>query len=366
MKTAPKILIAVALIAITLAAALSYIHSSQPPQTVALSGTGATFPKPLLTEMINNYRLVKTNIQITYSGSGSSSGINALQEKSVDFVCSDVPLSTTDRTQAPNALHIPETIGAVAVAYNLPDIPTGLNLTGETLADIFAGTITRWDDPAIQDINVGVLLPSEEITVVHRSDGSGTTFIFTSYLSEVSVAWNASIGAYKTVSWPVGLGAEGNPGLAGVVQGNPYSIGYVELAYTIQNDMSVAAVRNPSGNFVVPSLESTQIAAQSGAFEGLPAGDEDWTEVNLLNTPDPQAYPIVSFSYMMVYSELNVIPDITQNEAAELVEFLWWVVHEGQDCAPELEYAPIPANVVQLNEATLRSITFDGHTLLTK
>jgi phosphate transport system substrate-binding protein len=366
MKINTKIVVALLAVAIVVSAAFGYLYISQPPPTVALSGAGATFPVPLLNAMFTTYNSTKTNIQINYDAVGSSGGIQALEGKTGDFACSDAPLSSSDKAKTPNVLHIPETIGAVAVAYNLPGVASGLRLTGEVVADIFAGNILTWADPAIQALNPTVGLPAENITVVHRSEGSGTTFIFTSFLSEDNAAWKSSIGSGKTVLWPVGLAATGNPGVASVVQANPYAIGYVELAYVIQNDMAVAAIANPSGNFVVPSLESTQIAAQSGASKGLPAGDGDWSGVSLLNAPDPNAYPIVSFSYTLVYKELNVIPSMTQDRATALVQFLWWMVHDGQGLAPELEYAALPANVVQVNEATIQSITLNGQTLPTK
>lgn len=213
-------------------------------------------------------------------------------------------------------------------------------------------------------IHPDLSLPNHEITVVHRSDGSGTTFIFTSYLSKASSSWADSIGHGKTVDWSVGLGANGNLGVASVLQANPYTIGYLELACIIQNDITVAALQNPSGNYVTPSLESSQIAAQSGASAGLPAGDEDWSNVDLLNAQDSDAYPIVSFTYTLVYKELNVVPSMTQDKATALVDFLWWMIHDGQQNAPELEYVQLPNNVIQVNEAAVRSITFYGESVL--
>jgi phosphate transport system substrate-binding protein len=283
----------------------------------------------------------------------------------VDFAGSDAPLSAADRELAPNTLHIPETIGAVTVAYNIPDVPTGLHLTGQVIADIFQGKITKWNDPAIQDINPDVTLPDKDIVVAHRSDGSGTTFVFTGYLSAVSTDWEQEIGQGKTVAWPVGLGGNGNTGVAGVVQGTEYSIGYVELAYALENSMTVAMIQNPAGNYVLPSLETTSAAVQSIASQGLPAGIEDWGSVDVLNAPGSQAYPIVSFTYLLVYKELNVVPRMTQTKATALVQFLWWVVHDGQQLGPDLEYAPLPSNVVQIDEASIQSITFNGQTLPT-
>ncbi|MCW4006523.1 MAG: phosphate ABC transporter substrate-binding protein PstS [Candidatus Bathyarchaeota archaeon] len=340
--------------------------ATPPASTISLSGQGASFPYPLLSTMITEYtESVAPNTMINYQPVGSGGGISALIAKTSDFAGSDAPLKASEAEQAPNALHIPETIGAVTVAYNLPDIPAGVHLTGEIVADIFAGTITMWNDPAIQDINAGTTLPEHEILVVHRADSSGTTFIFTGYLTAMSTSWADDLGQGKTVAWPVGVGAKGNSGVAAVIIGQPYAIGYVELAYALENDMTVAAIQNPSGNWVVPSLDSTSQAAAAAASAGLPAGADSWSNVDILNAPGNDAYPIVSFSYLIVYQELNVVEGMTQEKAETLVDFLWYVVHDGQDFAAGLEYAPIPDNVVQLNEATLQSITFNGHTVYT-
>jgi phosphate ABC transporter, phosphate-binding protein len=309
--------------------------------------------------MITSYHNQKNNIQITYDATGSSSGIAALEAKTVDFACSDAPLSASDSAKAPNVLHIPETIGAVTIAYNLADVSSGLNLTGSVLADIFAGKITCWNDPAIQNLNT-VKLPNQNITVVHRSDGSGTTFIFTSYLTKSSSTWASSVGSGKTVDWPTGLGASGNAGVASVVQTNTLTIGYIELAYALQNNMTVAAILNPSGHWVTPSLASIQVAAQSAASSGLPAANQDWSNVSLLDAKDPDAYPIVSFSYTLVYQELNVIPSMSMDRARAIADFMWWMIHDGQQLAPGLSYVQLPANVVQADEAAIRSITYNG------
>ncbi len=315
--------------------------------------------------MIKQYQTLKPNVQINYQAIGSGGGIAALEGKTVDFAASDAPLGVADMAKAPGALHIPETIGAITIAYNVPGVPTGLHLTGPVIADIFSGKVTMWNDPEIQGINSNVTLPAKAILIVHRSDGSGTTFIFTGYLAASSDAWKNTIGQGKTVAWPVGIGANGNTGVASVVQGTQYTIGYVELAYALQNNMTVAKVQNPSGNWILPTLNTIQIAVQSGASTGLPAGSGDWTNVNLLNAKDPQAYPIVSFTYLLVYNELNVIPGMTQAKATALVQFVWWVVHDGQANAPGLAYVQLPSNVVQLDEATLRSVTFNGQALST-
>jgi phosphate transport system substrate-binding protein len=335
------------------------------PVPASLTGAGATFPYPLLNAMITDYTTAKPYIQVNYQSIGSGGGISAMQQKTVDFGASDAPLSATEMNNIPNAVHIPETIGAVTVTYNLPGIATGLHLTGQVIADIYQGTITMWNDPAIQNLNPTITLPTKTIVVVHRSDSSGTSFVFTGYLSASSSAWSTAVGQGKAVAWPTGLGASGNAGVAGTVEGTAYTIGYVELAYSIENTMKVAAVQNPTGNWIMPTLASTTAAAQAVASAGLPSGGASWTSVNILNAPASNAYPIVSFSYIIVYKELNVIPGMTQSDATALVQFLWYIVHNGQNQAPALSYASLPSNVVQIDEATIQSITFNGQTLPT-
>jgi phosphate transport system substrate-binding protein len=362
------VLAAIVAIVIIIGSIGAYIYLSNPgteAPTVTINGSGATFPYPLLNNIINQYNSTK-NVQINYQPIGSGGGISDLKNKNNDFAGSDAPLSATERTAAPNTVHIPETIGAVTITYNLQGIPSGLKLTGQVIADIYQGTITKWNDAAIQNLNPDLTLPAQSITTVHRSDGSGTTFIFTSYLSKVSIAWNTTVGSGKSVSWPAGgLGSSGNTGVAASVNSTTGTIGYVELAYALTNGMTVAAVQNPSGHYILPTLQSTTAAAQAGAATGLPAGDESWTNVSILNAPDATAYPIVSFSYIIVYKELNVIPSMTEQRATATVHFLWYVVHDGQQLAAGLEYAPLPTNVVQIDEATIRSITFNGQTLPT-
>ena len=362
-----KIAIAIIAIVIVVVGVFAYLYLSP---TMTLVGSGATFPYPLLSVMISHYAQ-ETNVHVTYDSVGSGGGIAALESKIVDFAASDAPLGATDMAKAPGSLHIPETIGAVTIAYNVPGIPTGLNLTGKAIADIFAGNVTMWNDAEIQNLNPNTTLPAKNIVTVHRSDGSGTTFIFTGYLSASSPAWNNSVGQGKSVNWPsppgsTSLGAIGNNLVAQDVNNTQYTIGYVELAYALQNGFTVAAIQNPSGNWIMPSLSTIQLAVQSAAAStGLPAGNASWANVNLLNAHDPQAYPIVSFTYLLVYQELNVTSGMTHDRAEALVKFLWWVVHDGQQYSPGLEYVKLPANVVQTDEATIQSITFDGQHLPT-
>ena len=267
MKTIYTITIAIVAIAIIVGGAIAYMFLSQSNSpnsqaTVKLNGAGATFPYPLLNAMITKYTTqVKTNVQINYQSIGSGGGISALKSKTVDFAASDAPLTASDMASAPNTLHIPETIGAVTIAYNLPGIPSGLHLTGKIIADIFQGTITTWNDPAIQSLNTNTTLPEKTITTIHRSDGSGTTFIFTGYLSLSSQQWNSTVGQGKSVAWPGGIGSNGNTGVASTVNGTQYAIGYVELAYALQNGMTVAAIQNPAGNWIQPSLSFDGISS---------------------------------------------------------------------------------------------------------
>jgi phosphate transport system substrate-binding protein len=363
-----RIVIAIVAIVVIGAGVVGYLYlSASAPTTVTLNGAGATFPYPLLNVMISHYHEQNTTVQINYQSIGSGGGISDLESKLVDFAASDAPLGAADMAKAPGSLHIPETIGAVTIAYNLPGIATGLHLTGKVIGDIFAGNVTMWNDNEIKNLNSNVTLPAKSIVTVHRSDGSGTTFIFTGYLSVSSLAWNETIGQGKTVAWPAGLGASGNTGVAQDVNNTQYTIGYVELAYALQNAMTVAAVQNPTGNWILPSLNTIQLAVQTAASSGLPAGNQSWTNVSLLNANDSQAYPIVSFTYLLVYQELNVIPGMTQTRATTLVQFLWWVVQPngGQQYSSSLEYVPLPANVVQIDEASIQSITFNGQHLPT-
>jgi len=334
------------------------------PVPAKLAGSGATFPQPLIDKMITEYTRTKSHIEVNYQGVGSGAGITALTDKTVDFAGSDAPLSASEADRAPNTLHIPETIGSIAVAYNVQGVSGGLKLTGQVVADIFQGKITKWNDPAIANLNSDVTLPAADINVVRRSDSSGTTFIFTGYLSAVSSSWKSAVGQGKSVEWPVGVGSSGNAGVATTVMGTANSIGYVELAYALENNMPFAAIQNPSGNYILPSLASTTAAAQAVASSGLPKGNENWSNVNLLNANAQNAYPIVGFSYILVYKELNVISGMTEARATALVEFLWYMIHDGQNLSSSLGYAPLPSNVVTLNEATIKSITFNGKQLI--
>lgn len=336
--------------------------TTNPPQVVSLTGAGASFPYPLLSTMIVEYAHIYSNVRINYQSIGSGGGVRQHINKTVSFAASDAPLTDAQRAAAPNTLHIPETIGSVVIAYNIPGIKKGLNMTGSLIAQIFMGNISKWNDPAIASLNPGVQLPDKDILVVHRSDGSGTTFVFTGYLSTVSSEWKSKIGQSTAVQWPIGLGSSGNEGVAGLVRGTTYTIGYVELAYALTNSMSYAYVQNSEGRFIEPTLQSTSAAAIQKA-PNLPRGNESWKDVNLLNAAGADTYPIASFSYILVYKELSVIPGMDYLEAKTLVDFLWWAIHDGQSYAPSLQYVPLPQNVVSINEQTINSITFNGQSL---
>jgi phosphate transport system substrate-binding protein len=327
-------------------------------QQVTLNGAGATFPFPLIDEWRVEYQTVKPEVSINYQSIGSGGGVKQFIEKTVDFGATDAPLTPEEIQQAPNAVHIPETIGSVVPAYNLP--VEGLKLTGPILADIFLGKITKWNDPQIQSINSGLTLPADDIVVVHRSDGSGTTFVWTDYLSNISQAWNQQIGKGKSVEWPVGVGAPGNEGVANSINTTPNSIGYVELAYATTTGMKHASVQNQAGNFIQGSIDSTE-AAVAAAAPSLPAGDQPWTNVTMVNAPGADSFPIASFSYLLVYKELTTDPGLKdQNKAQNLVDFISWAITDGQQFAPDIGYVPLPEPVVQLNQETLRGLTFNG------
>lgn len=351
---------------------------------VTIDGAGASFPFPLIDTWRVEYPTVRPDVSINYQSIGSGGGVKQFTEKTVDFGATDAPLTASEMQAAPGAVHIPETIGSVVAAYNINGVQEkGLRLTGPVLAGIFRGEITRWDDPQIAELNPDLPLPSQDIVVVHRSDGSGTTFVWTSYLSKVSPEWNQAIGAGKSVSWPVGLGAPGNEGVANTIQSTPNSIGYVELAYVLTTEMDYAFLQNQAGNFVEPSLESTEAAVAAATNNNtqtsnnsttgasnttstiLPAGDASWEKVSLLDAPGADSYPIASFSYLLLYKELSDNPRIDSMEKARaLVDFVDWAITDGQQFAGELAYVPLPDSVVQHDQETLRSLTFQGEPVL--
>jgi len=300
-----------------------------------LTGAGATFPYPLYSKWFDAYD-TKSGVKINYQSIGSGGGIRQLSELTVDFGASDAPMSDAELAKAKGGpvLHIPTALGAVVIVYNLPELGAPLKLTGDVIAAIFQGQITKWNDARIAALNPGAKLPATDILVVHRSDGSGTSYVFTDYLASVSPAWAAKPGKGKEVQWPVGLGAKGNEGVAGQVKQTPGAMGYVELAYATQNKMNMASVKNAAGEFVAPSIASVTAAA-AGAAGKLPANTD--YRVSIVNAPGAGVYPISSFTWIIAYAK--------QADAAKgkkLTDFLRWGLMDGQTMEATLDYAPLP------------------------
>jgi phosphate transport system substrate-binding protein len=316
-----------------------------------ITGAGATFPFPLYSKWFSDYNKQHPDVQINYQSIGSGGGIKQITERTVDFGASDAPMNDEEMARAPGIQHIPTVLGAVVVVYNVPGL-SGLKLTPETLSGIFLGRITKWNDPALARDNPGAKLPDSAIAVAHRSDGSGTTAVFTDYLSKVSPAWKSGPGAGKSVSWPAGLGGKGNEGVTGIVKQTQGAIGYVELAYANQNKLPVAEIRNHDGDFVKASIDTVSAAAEKVA---LP----DDYRVSITDAPGANAYPISAFTYILVYKDQ---PDAAKGEA--LVRFLWWAIHDGQKLAGALDYAPLPAAAVAKVERTLNTLTVQGKRVL--
>jgi phosphate transport system substrate-binding protein len=319
-----------------------------------MNGTGATFPYPIYSKWFDEYAKIDRSVKFNYQSIGSGGGIRQISERTVDFGASDGPMTDEQLKKAPGELfHIPTVLGAVVATYNLPGGPK-LRFTGEVLADIFLGKISKWNDDRIKALNPGAALPGDPILVVHRSDGSGTTYIWVDYLSKVSREWEQQVGRGTSVKWPVGLGGKGNEGVAGQVKNTPGALGYVELAYATTNKLPAASVRNVAGKFVEPTIESTTAAAAEAAAN-MPAD----FRVSLTNAPGDSTYPVASFTWLLVYKDQ---PDEAKGKA--LVKFLWWAAHEGQRYPSDLLYAPLPAAVVKQIEAKIRQITYQGKPIL--
>ncbi len=304
-----------------------------------LNGAGATFPAPLYLKWFQEYK-ADTGVQINYQAIGSGGGIKNITGHVVDFGASDAPMNADELRGAPGILHIPTVAGPVCIAYNLPGINAGLRFTGEVVADIFEGKITKWNDPRITSLNPGIKFPNIGIFTAHRSDGSGTTNILTTYLSQVSPSWKANVGAGKSVHWPVGLGGKGNQGVAQLIKQNEGGFGYIELAYAVTNVIAYGAVRNAKGKFIYPNVETTTLAA-SGVT--LPP---DFRKV-ITNTEAPGGYPITGFTFLLVYR--------TGTKPA-MKKFLQWALTTGQKDAAPNQYAPLPANVRTRALAAVASI----------
>ncbi len=322
--------------------------------SVSLQGAGATFPNPLYQKWLSEYGKLHSNVKIDYQSIGSGGGIQQLKGQTVDFGASDSPMKDEDLKAAPGEIvHIPTVLGAVVITYNLTGINQPLRFSPEVVADIFLGKIKKWNDPKIAADNSGVNLPATDITVVHRSDGSGTSAVFTDYLSKVSPEWKEKVGTGTSPSWPVGLGGKGNEGVTGQVKSTPNTIGYIELAYAVQNKLPVAEIKNASGTFITPSIDTVKAAAAASA-----ANMPDDLRISITNAAGPQAYPISSYTYILVYKNQK---DAGKGKA--LVDFLWWGIHDGEGFAKDLQYAPLPDDIVKRAEAKINSITASGATI---
>jgi phosphate transport system substrate-binding protein len=333
-------------LASTAAALTLAIPATAPAQAVELTGAGATFPYPIYSKWFADYA-TKTGVKINYQSIGSGGGIRQLTEGTVDFGASDAPMTNEEMAKLKTpVLHVPTVLGAVVLTYNVPEVTQPLHLTGDVIAEIFQGNIYKWNAKPIAELNPGVKLPSKDILVVHRSDGSGTTFIFSDYLSAVSGSWKSGPGRGKELQWPVGIGGKGNEGVAGQIKQTPYAIGYVELAYARQNKLPYAWVRNAAGTFVEPTISAVTAAA---ATASLPAGTD--FRVSIVNAPGPEAYPISSFTFLLV-------PKAYGNAAKgkALIEFVKWAIHDGEKAAETLDYAPLPEKVVGMLDQQLNGI----------
>lgn len=337
-----KSIIALALLAVSTVA-------GQASAETLINGAGATFPYPLYSKWFNEYAKVDPTVKFNYQSIGSGGGIKQITAQTVDFGASDKFLSDEELKAAPGKLlHIPTVMGAVVVTYNIPGIGKGIRISQEDLADIFLGKITKWNDPKIISDNPGVKLPDQPIIVVHRSDGSGTTSIFTDYLTSVNKEWKEKVGKGASVKWPIGLGGKGNEGVAGQVKNTNYTIGYVELAYAVENKLPYAYLKNRDGNFVEPSIKTTSAAA-AGAAKHMPSD----FRVSLVNQPGKDTYPIVGFTWLLVYEQQK-----DSVKGKKVVEFLNWSMRKGQKMASALLYAPLPANVEKMVEKTIKTIKY--------
>jgi phosphate transport system substrate-binding protein len=315
---------------------LTVLLASSAMAAETINAAGATFPTPIYQKWFEEFKAAHPDVSINYQSIGSGGGIRQLTEGTVDFGASDMPM-TDEQIKALKVkpLHFPTVLGADVLTYNIPKVTATLKLAPEVIAGIFLGTISKWDDPKIKADNPGVTLPGRSIEVVHRSDGSGTSFIFTDYLSKVSPEWKTKVGANTSVQWPIGLGGKGNEGVAGLVKQTPYSIGYVELIFAVQQKMAYADVKNSAGKFVKANFDSVTAAAANS--KEMP----DDFRVSITNAPGPASYPISSFTWMLIPSQ---IPDATKRKA--ITEFLTWMMTTGQKDCVGLAYAPLPKAVV--------------------
>ena len=330
----------------TVTAAFAFVAGTA-AQTTQITGAGATFPYPIYSKWFDEYHKLHPHIQINYQSIGSGGGIQQITKQTVFFGATDGPMTNDQLLAAPaKILHFPTVLGADVPVYNIPGVTAELKFTGPLLADIFLGKVTKWNDPAITKLNPEVNLPATDIIVVHRADGSGTTYIWVDYLAKISPAWKSKVGVATSVNWPVGLGGKGNEGVAGLVTQTPGSLGYVELIYALQNKISYGSVQNMAGEFIRASVESVTLAA-AGAAANMPAD----FRVSITNAPGKGVYPISSFTWLLLYENPK-----DKAQAKVMLEFMKWMLSDGQKFAAGLGYAPLPDSVVKLELAALNKI----------
>jgi phosphate transport system substrate-binding protein len=334
-------------LAAALAGAAVVVVGAAAQQKMQINGAGATFPYPIYSKWFSEYNKLHPNVEINYQPIGSGGGIRQISNQTVFFGATDGPMTNDQQLAAPGKiLHFPTVLGAVVPVYRIPNVNATLKFSGAALADIFLGKITKWNDPAIVKLNPGVNLPNTDITVVHRADGSGTTYIWADYLAKVSPEWKTKVGVGTSPNWPVGVGGKGNEGVAGLVTQSPGSIGYVELIFALQNKINYGQVQNMDGEFVNASVESVTLAAAAAAAKMPP----DF-RVSITNAPGKGVYPISSFTWLLLYENPK-----DKAQAKTILDFMKWALADGQKFAPDLGYAPLPPSVVQLEMAALAKI----------
>jgi len=339
MKTTLKLTLSLAC-AVTLVAGAA-------AQTMRINGAGATFPYPIYSKWFSEYNKIHSSVEINYQSIGSGGGIQQVTKQTVFFGASDGPMTPEQMQGAPGKiLHFPTVLGAVVPVYNIPNVSAELHFSGPLLADMFLGKITKWNDPAIARLNAGVSLPASDITVAHRADGSGTTYIWVDYLSKVSPEWKSKVGVATSVNWPTGVGGRGNEGVSALVRQTPGAIGYVELIYALQNKIAYGSVQNTAGEFVKASVSSVTAAAAEAAGKMPP----DF-RVSITNAPGKGVYPISSFTWLLLYENAK-----DKAQAKTMVDFMNWALTEGQKYCADLGYAPLPEAVVKLEMAALAKI----------
>lgn len=342
----------VAVAVLTVAAVYIGSSLSASHEEVTLLGAGATFPYPLILKWTSEYKKTNPAVTINYQSVGSGAGIQQITARTVDFGASDAPMSASEIANASGIMHIPETLGGVSVVYNVPNVNSGLRLTSDIIAGIFLGSVRKWNDASIAAQNPGVSLPNSDIIVVHRSDGSGTTYVFSDYLSRTNQTWKSAVGTGKSLNWPVGIGSKGNEGVGGSVQQTLYSVGYVEFAYAFIQNMKQASIKNWAGNFITPSSQAVTDAAA-----GVQMPDD--MRVSIVNASGANAWPIASFTYILVYENQT-----DYKKGKTVADFLWWAIHDGQNYSEALYYAKLPNAVVSTLEGKVKMLKYNGEQLV--